>query len=140
MLELLLGPVPRKCADGSHWRFSLLGSFVGIAVSSIDPIPFCPQAALGGSIEAFRDYATNPVFSHLVNCRGWKLVSVGPVIEGTPTRGAMQTVLIDVVADPTDDPPRQFLWTLQRERRPPRQGCFLVHECIYVRNAYDLTL
>jgi hypothetical protein len=120
-------------------------------------ITFGLQASLGGSLEAFLKFSTNPVFSHLVKCKDWKTISIGPVIQGTPTRGAMQTVLIDVMVDgatstdswdlasKNDDlniptQARRFLWTLQRERRPPQQGCYLVHECIYVRNAYDLTL
>jgi hypothetical protein len=35
---------------------------------------------------------------------------------------------------------RLFLWTLQQERRPPRQDCWLVHEVLYVNNAYLQTL
>jgi hypothetical protein len=35
---------------------------------------------------------------------------------------------------------RLFLWTLQQERRPPRQDCWLVHEVLYVKNAYLQTL
>jgi len=34
---------------------------------------------------------------------------------------------------------RQFLWTMQQERRPPRQGCWLIHEVMYVNNAFQLT-
>jgi hypothetical protein len=103
--------------------------------------PFVKKASQGGSLESFRKYASNPVFGYLVNCSSWKIISVGPIIQGTPTRGAMQTVLIDAISNQTDPPDaRRFLWTLQKERRPPRQGCYLVHECIYVRNAYDLTL
>ena len=32
-----------------------------------------------------------------------------------------------------------FLWTLQRERRPPRQDCWLVHEVLFTENAGMLT-
>jgi hypothetical protein len=35
---------------------------------------------------------------------------------------------------------RQFLWTLQQERRPPQQDCWLVHEVLYVKNAFLQTL
>ena len=28
---------------------------------------------------------------------------------------------------------------MQQERRPPRQGMWLVHECIFVENAFALT-
>lgn len=108
------------------------------------------RAALGGSLEKFAQYATNPVFGYLVNCQDYKIISVGPVIEGTPTRGAMQTVLMDAQQqhakgdsveeerEPVDA--RRFLWTLQKERRPPRQGFWVIHEVIYVRNALNLTI
>jgi hypothetical protein len=29
---------------------------------------------------------------------------------------------------------------LQRERRPPRQDCWLVHECLFKDAAYEQTL
>lgn len=38
-----------------------------------------------------------------------------------------------------DDGKRVYLWTLQRERRPPRQDCWLVHEVLYKRNAFMQT-
>lgn len=34
------------------------------------------------------------------------------------------------------DGKKTFLWTLQKERRPPRQDCWLVHEVLYQRNAF----
>jgi hypothetical protein len=48
---------------------------------------------------------------------------------------------------PADIPPsstnskssNRFLWTLQKERRPPRQNCWLVHEVLFVKNAFELT-
>jgi len=125
------------------------------------------RAALGGSLDNFRQYATNPVFGYLVNCDDYTIVSVGPVIAGTPTRGAMQTVLMDAQTMRMEPPPpptrgigrarvnktkkestpaqpkledRRFLWTLQKERRPPRQDCWVIHEVIYVPNAIDLTM
>jgi hypothetical protein len=101
------------------------------------------RAALGGSLERFRQYSTNPVFGYLLNCSEYEIISVGPVIEGTRTRGAMQTVLMDALQGPKGDKKpyndRRFLWTLQQERRPPRQGCWIIHEVIYVKNAYLLT-
>jgi hypothetical protein len=36
--------------------------------------------------------------------------------------------------------PTRFLWTMQRERRPPRQNCWLVHEVLFVNNAFQQTL
>lgn len=34
---------------------------------------------------------------------------------------------------------RRFLWTLQQETRPPRQDCWLVHEVLFMKNAFQLT-
>ena len=39
-----------------------------------------------------------------------------------------------------EDCGRPFLWTLQMERRPPLQGCWMVHEVLYTPNAYWQTL
>jgi len=111
------------------------------------------RAAIGGSLYRFAEYATNPVFGYLVNCVGYDIVSVGPEIAGTATRGAMRTLLMDAKQRETktttatgdgdgkrkEDDRRRFLWTLQRERRPPRQDCWLIHEVVYVKNAFLLT-
>lgn len=97
------------------------------------------RAAQGGSLEAFIQFAANPIFSSMVDAAGWSAVSIGPLIEGTRTRGAMQTVLIDVTPA-KGGADRRFLWTLQQERRPPRQGCWLVYECIDTAQAYQQTL
>ena len=56
------------------------------------------RASLGGSLEEFISYASNPTFSSMV----------GPIIAGTNTRGAMQTVLIQVT--PAKGKDRHFLW------------------------------
>lgn len=96
------------------------------------------RAALGGSLEEFIAYASNPTFGSMINANEWTKAKVGPFIAGTNTRGAMQTVLVDL--KPASGRDRRFLWTMQQEHRPPRQGCWLVHECIYVENAYSLTL
>jgi hypothetical protein len=103
------------------------------------------RAAVGGSLDNFADYANNPVFGFLVKCSDWKTISVGSMITGTPIRGAMQTVLTDAIqpaesTKPGDDPARRFLWTLQQERRPPRQGYWVVHSVVYVKNAFQLLL
>lgn len=34
---------------------------------------------------------------------------------------------------------RRFLWTLQKEVRPPRQDCWLVHEVLFTKNAFHQT-
>lgn len=36
--------------------------------------------------------------------------------------------------------PTRFLWTMQKERRPPRQNCWLVHEVLFVNNAFSQTM
>ena len=101
------------------------------------------RAALGGSLEEFKNYAENPVFGYLIKCADWEIVSIGPEIPGTATRGAMQTILINAKQAHTtkgDDGSRRFVWTLQKERRPPRQNCWVVHEVVYVNNAWALTI
>lgn len=102
------------------------------------------RAANGGSLESFLRYAKNPVFQSMVDCHEWEVLSVGSEITGTNTRGAMKTVLIKVVQTKVDGArelkDRKFLWTLMKERRPPRQGFWLVHECISVENAFAMTL
>jgi len=115
------------------------------------------RMANGGSLESFFEHANNPVFRSMIGCARWEVARVGTEIPATPTRGAMQTVLIDVVpgvvaVDDDDDGAaggpsvapdrndRRFLWTIVRERRPPRQGHCLVHECIAVENAFAHTL
>lgn len=117
---------------------------------------------MGGSLEKFTQYATNPVFGYLINCQTYQILRVGPIINGTATRGAMQTVLMeardaaattsgdkkDYDKDDDDDDDdeeenhggRKFLWTLQKERRPPRQDCWIIHEVLYVKNAFQQTL
>ena len=95
------------------------------------------RASLGGSLENFIEFASNPIFASMVNAKEWTKVKIGPIIAGSQTRGAMQTVLVDLKPESGRD--RRFLWTLQQERRPPRQGCWLVHECIFVENAFALT-
>lgn len=97
------------------------------------------RAAQGGSLEMFVEYAHNPIFASMVDAPKWEVISTGPIIQGTLTRGAMQTVLVDV--HPRDGGEvRRFLWTLQQERRPPRQECWLVWECLFVDNAISHTL
>ena len=102
------------------------------------------RMANGGSLESFLQRANNPVFRTMVGCARWEVVNVGPEIAGTPTRGLLQTVLVSVIprvdesgAQRND---RQFLWTIVKERRPPRQGHCLVHECVAVENAFAHTL
>mmetsp|Transcript_20042 Transcript_20042/g.41923 ORF Transcript_20042/g.41923 Transcript_20042/m.41923 type:complete len:93 (+) Transcript_20042:2313-2591(+) len=54
----------------------------------------------------------------------------------------MQTVLMDAYESHDSSVTRnnkRFLWTLQRERRPPRQGFWLIHEVVYTKNSRELT-
>ncbi|CAB9525195.1 expressed unknown protein [Seminavis robusta] len=97
------------------------------------------QAPFGGQLEKFIQHANNPIFASLVQCTKYDILSVGPLIKGTNTRGDMQTCLMQVHSDNTVTASRRFLWTLQKERRPPRQNCWLVHEVLSVTYAFQLT-
>jgi hypothetical protein len=97
------------------------------------------RAALGGSLEEFILYASNPTFGSMTNAIEYTIVNVGTIIPATVFRGAMQTVLINVTPANMGGDCRTFLWTMQQERRPPRQGVWLVHECIFVDIALALT-
>jgi hypothetical protein len=66
------------------------------------------RAALGGSVEDFILYASNPTFGSMTNANEYVVLSVGPIIPATMTRGAMQTVLIRVT--PSKGKHRTFLW------------------------------
>jgi len=102
------------------------------------------RMANGGSLESFLQQANNPVFRSMIDCIQWEVINVGPEIKGTPTRGTLQTVLVHVVPKVAESGAlrndRTFLWTIVKERRPPRQGHCLVHECIAVENAFAHTL
>jgi hypothetical protein len=143
------------------------------------------RAAIGGNIQEFYQYATNPTFVYLTSCVSYHIVSMGPIIHGTTHRGAMQTILLDVIPSittsmtlpssstttttatttssttttttvstatttksslssssqsPPPIPPRRFLWTLQQERRPPLQNCWMIHEVLYTKNAFQQTM
>lgn len=96
------------------------------------------RAIQGGSLSNFIEFANNPTFGSMINAKSWRVLSVGPVIRGTQTRGDMQTFLVNIV--PASGNKRQFVWTLQKERRPPRSGCWLVHEVLYRDHAFSTTL
>ena len=85
----------------------------------------------------------------MVNAREWKILRIGPEISSGQdsvtstglgvTRGAMKTILVSVLPRDPNLKERRFLWTMQKERRPPKQGCWLVHECISIENPlYDM--
>ena len=106
------------------------------------------RAALGGDLKSFIEYASNPTFGSMLECHDWCVLNTGPLIAGTNTRGPMQTVLVEVTpkskinnfGKASNEEKRNFLWTIQRERRPPRANCWLIHEVIYTKNAFSLTL
>ena len=66
------------------------------------------RAALGGNVEDFILYASNPTFGSMMNANEYIVLSVGPIIVATMTRGAMQTVLVKVTPSKGDH--RTFLW------------------------------
>jgi hypothetical protein len=128
------------------------------------------RAAIGGNLIDFFQYATNPTFTYLTSCSSYSVIAMGPIILGTTHRGSMQTILIEIIPSistsmtsslvslsnqnrvnnkplkppeptPNDDQvPRRFLWTVQQERRPPFRGCWMIHEVLYTKNAYQQTL
>jgi hypothetical protein len=51
------------------------------------------RAALGGSLEEFILYASNPTFGSMTNAIEYTIVNVGTITPATVTRGAMQTVV-----------------------------------------------
>ena len=95
------------------------------------------RAAVGGSLADFLKYARNPTFAQLVDHESWS-GKLGNRIPATQTRGALTTNMVTVQTNRGQE--RKFLWTLQQQRRPPDQGCWLVHECLYVENAIEQTL
>ena len=66
------------------------------------------RASLGGNLDDFITFASNPTFGSMTNANKYDIVNVGPIIAGTPTRGSMQTVLVKVT--PAKGGDRQFLW------------------------------
>mmetsp|Transcript_28632 Transcript_28632/g.58531 ORF Transcript_28632/g.58531 Transcript_28632/m.58531 type:complete len:243 (-) Transcript_28632:186-914(-) len=104
------------------------------------------KAAVGGdgegraggvSVENFIKYAKNPTFNSMVYCTAFHREPLN-IIPGTETRGAMATQVVTFVREGGEE--RKFLWTLQQERRPPMEGCWLVRQCLFMENAIQLTL
>lgn len=101
------------------------------------------RAAVAGSgghatLEDFVHYAKNPTFLTMVNCVRYDFVGDCNVIPGSQTRGALATQMVEV--ETKDNRKRQFLWTLQQQRRPPYQGMYLVRECLAKDRAIYKTL
>jgi hypothetical protein len=54
-------------------------------------------------------------------------------------RGEVEQASENIMAEPVGGGKRKFLWTLQKEVRPPRQDCWLVHEVLFTKNAIHQT-
>jgi hypothetical protein len=61
------------------------------------------RSAIGADIQEFYLYAQNPIFQHITYCRSYNIISIGPIISGTNHRGAMQTILIDVLSSKSNN-------------------------------------
>ena len=100
------------------------------------------------SVERFVEYAN--LYS-LVGCPGFSLVGDVTIIPGTPTRGALASLAVDVVEPvgfyfpsgherpPTNElqPPistERYQFTLTCERRPPLTGCWLVQNVLPMKH------
>ena len=60
------------------------------------------------------------------------------LIEGTPTRGALCKMVVRIrCRDSIPMPARDFLWVLQRERRPPHANCWLISQVLAVDRALE---
>jgi len=102
---------------------------------AIAPPP--PQAGLqGGVTEAwFEDNANHPLLC-LLECEGFA-IDEPTLIEPTMTRGGLGTVKLQV--DMTEQPSRNFLVSLEQQRRPPLAGCWLIKEALALeRTAFQM--
>ena len=95
------------------------------------------------TVERFVEYAHSPAFAELVNAARFS-VSAATVSAGTETRGDLATVLVSVDGWASDgaeagavvSEPSRFRWMLQRERRPPHEGCWFVTEVVNVKHHF----
>lgn len=102
------------------------------------------------SVERFVQHANSPAFISLLGCKSFALCGEPTLIPGTPTRGSMATVVVEVEEDlgfryrsglerpegerALKSTKEKFLFTLVQERRPPLQGCWLVKEVLPMRH------
>mmetsp|Transcript_27976 Transcript_27976/g.70534 ORF Transcript_27976/g.70534 Transcript_27976/m.70534 type:complete len:223 (+) Transcript_27976:3-671(+) len=100
------------------------------------------------SLQNFTKYAARePVFSHLVNCEAFSL-GESTLIKGTPTRGDLASHIV-CIQEPAgfrfssglersegvgEDVEVRYRMMLQRERLPPLEGCWMVHECLCLKH------
>ncbi|KAJ1620156.1 hypothetical protein T492DRAFT_1079811 [Pavlovales sp. CCMP2436] len=99
------------------------------------------------TIERFVQYAHSPAILGLVNAPGFSILKL-TIISGTETRGDIAVVVVSVDSWATDGAlttnghaaaapdSKQFRWMLQKERRPPQEGCWLVTEVLATTDWY----
>ena len=94
------------------------------------------RAIWGGSMDEFVRWSkANPVFEYMVDCDDFEILEdTVETNEGTPTRGSLTKMVVRVRNDnrPSKKGARDYLWTLQQERRPPMSGCWLLWQVIAV--------
>ena len=127
------------CADAGKWFNWALG---GDMVRSLH----------GGDALRFLAWTRrSPVFDCLVDCESFALDrSSITTIPGTPTRGALCKLLVHVqpveaivdgehsVRGRIGKPPvRSFHWTMQKQRRPPRLGAWLIYQVVAVEHTVE---
>jgi len=95
-----------------------------------------------GDFDKFVKWSENsPVFGTMLGCDGFIiLMDTLQKLPGTPTRGKMAKLVVDVIPYSATSSPRKFLWTLQQERRPPLVGCWLVTQVLAIDKALELTI
>ena len=74
----------------------------------------------------------NPVFEYMVDCDDFEILEdTVETNEGTPTRGSLTKMVVRVrnYDQPSKKGARDYLWTLQQERRPP-MACRLLWQVI----------
>jgi hypothetical protein len=73
------------------------------------------------------------------------------LLSSSPSSSSLFTFPPSLSSSPNDDEnttptspltysDHRFLWTLQQERRPPYESCWMIHEVLFVKNAYQQTL
>lgn len=91
-----------------------------------------------GDVEEFvRDSKNNR--NGLANCEWFDTdEETIALIDGTPTRGSICKMVVRVrCRDGIPMEKREFLWTLQKERRPPLADCWLIRQVLAVDRALE---
>ena len=97
------------------------------------------RASQGGSLDTFIEHTAVPAFDTMLEADGWEIKSVGPLVPRTRTRGAMKSVVVDITPK-NGKAKRQFVFTMQQERRPPLQDCWLIQGCTAKDKLFEQTL